>query len=744
MTSAFNTNFAQQAQALQNGGGGSRASRAGKTVARRPVRGIEIKDDTYANLKVIMADGSALPLLDSSSSTGTNTDGYTNFILQTVQEQRMEKHQIVETFGDSYVFFFGESPRFLDCQALLINTNDFNWRAEWWYNYEKYLRGTKLVELGARCYMAWDDIVLEGYMLMAVANEAADQPYSVTLQFKFFVTNYQNVSLSNVAQFPVRSSVQLPPGVELTQSDAFSQLQAYYRGAAASQGASDALPQGQALLGSELQQGGLPVGSLASPVLTSTGPTSYAFGASAGASISASLGAGVGGGFGASAVASIGFGASASASTGAGASMNLGIGAGAQATAGFGSATTISQQIRQLPPAAVTDPSIWNAVQGTPAAGDAGQDYTQRGALRGLIAENVDEYLGGSGDSVALRPGLQDPNDPTASALSDVQMGPQELDAGLPFSVMSTLASLGVTTDQDTLDALGLGPNFSLAYQMSVSAYVTSSGYGATVGTSTSFGGASAQNVSFSPLNNASLGTSPANTVGLSALAGYYANTADNSSFIAASPYYKYRDPLGAVYGSTSATTTGFDPARYQFVEGAGNPTYGYDSPYGDVGYGQAGYGDFGGTGFGSGNSTGDPGYMNAQAVSVTSADSSVMSALSRLKFDGTALTPGPSLGSTATLGAASSHVPGVSSAFSVTSFEGSFSDWVLAATAEPVPVYGQTPTGPGAGQDTGPDLGYSAYRRSKTPLAQPYVSTVQPPAIPLSQSPGFSYFGFS
>jgi len=42
-----------------------------------------------------MADGSALPLLDSSSSTGTNTDGYTNFILQTVQEQRMEKHQIV-------------------------------------------------------------------------------------------------------------------------------------------------------------------------------------------------------------------------------------------------------------------------------------------------------------------------------------------------------------------------------------------------------------------------------------------------------------------------------------------------------------------------------------------------------------------------------------------------------------------------------------------------------------------------
>lgn len=241
ITDAFTDVFASTVAARQNLEGG-RASRAGKSMARRPTRGIEIKDDTYASMKVVMSNGIEWPLLDSSSPDGFSKKGYTNFILQQVTEQRMEKHQIVETFGDSYVFFFGESPRFLDCSAILINTLDFNWRAEWWHNYENYLRGTKLVELGARCYMFWDDNVVEGYMLNAVASETSDQPYTVSLQFKFFVTKYSNVSLVNVERYPIRSSVVLPAGVELTNSDAFDRLQTYYRGDAAATRGQDAVP----------------------------------------------------------------------------------------------------------------------------------------------------------------------------------------------------------------------------------------------------------------------------------------------------------------------------------------------------------------------------------------------------------------------------------------------------------------------------------------------------------------------
>jgi hypothetical protein len=80
--------------------------RAGAERARRPVRGLEIKEDTYAMIKVLRADGTAVDLVDQSSPTG-RAEQTTSFLLQNVQEARMEKHQIVETFGASYIFFMG-------------------------------------------------------------------------------------------------------------------------------------------------------------------------------------------------------------------------------------------------------------------------------------------------------------------------------------------------------------------------------------------------------------------------------------------------------------------------------------------------------------------------------------------------------------------------------------------------------------------------------------------------------------
>lgn len=217
-TSPIEANFRRVRDGLQPGN--NVTARAGRTYARRPLRGLEIKEDTYATLKVIKSDGTDLPLLDSGMPDGYNETGYANFLLQSVQETRMEKHQIIETFGASYVFFFGESPRFLDCTALLINTVDFNWEAEWWANYNTYLRGTKLVEMGARCYLSYDDSVVEGYFMQAQANKAADSPRAVQLQFRFFVTNCFNVSNVGSPMYPIRSSVNLPPSIQLTSKDA--------------------------------------------------------------------------------------------------------------------------------------------------------------------------------------------------------------------------------------------------------------------------------------------------------------------------------------------------------------------------------------------------------------------------------------------------------------------------------------------------------------------------------------------
>jgi len=196
---------------------------------RRPFRGIEIKEDTYGVIKVMKADGTEIPLVDAggpnipkeTNSTGSGSTGqqersgyattynYSNFIIQQVQDARQEKSQVLETFGDSYVFFFGERPRVLVVNGLLMNTLDFNWRTEFWHNYENVLRGTKLVEQNARIYLYWDDIVVEGYMLGATARDDASMPYHVPFSFQLFVTNHMYLSTIGSDDYPVTHAVNL-------------------------------------------------------------------------------------------------------------------------------------------------------------------------------------------------------------------------------------------------------------------------------------------------------------------------------------------------------------------------------------------------------------------------------------------------------------------------------------------------------------------------------------------------------
>lgn len=206
---------------------------------RRPYRGIEIKEDTYGIMKVIRADGTEIPLTDaggplkprsggktsagggvsdkSAKSGGAATYNYSNFIIQRIDESRQEKSQILETFGDTFIFFFGERPRLLNISGLLMNTLDFNWRTEFWYNYENTLRGTKLVEQNARIYLHWDDIVVEGYMLQAQARDEAEMPYHIPFSFTLFVTNHMYLSQVGDDAYPITHAVNLQP--LLTQKD---------------------------------------------------------------------------------------------------------------------------------------------------------------------------------------------------------------------------------------------------------------------------------------------------------------------------------------------------------------------------------------------------------------------------------------------------------------------------------------------------------------------------------------------
>ena len=177
---------------------------------RRPTRGHVLKEDSYAIIRVMGSDGNFIPVIDAAGEEVLTQDGkayttyYSNFFVQTVQEERSEKSQIVDTFGETYIFFFGESPRFLSVQGMLLNTADFNWRDEFWENYERYFRGTRLVERGARLYLIYDEIIVEGYMVKANATESAQNPWVIPFNFQMFVTGY--TALSNIGDPRIRGA----------------------------------------------------------------------------------------------------------------------------------------------------------------------------------------------------------------------------------------------------------------------------------------------------------------------------------------------------------------------------------------------------------------------------------------------------------------------------------------------------------------------------------------------------------
>jgi hypothetical protein len=214
--------------------GNDATSIAGRRIARRPLRGLEIKEDRVAAIKVVQSDGTEIPLVDAGSpyGDGQTSSGYTNFVLQNVTEVRMEKQQIVETFGESYIFFFGEAPRFIDVQMIVINSFDFNWEAEWWENYDRFFRGTKLVEMGARLYMFYDDNIVEGYMLSSQGTKVSDQPFIVQMTFRMFLTGHRNITFVGDPQYPIRASVVLPDNINLRDPNATGALFAALRGAA--------------------------------------------------------------------------------------------------------------------------------------------------------------------------------------------------------------------------------------------------------------------------------------------------------------------------------------------------------------------------------------------------------------------------------------------------------------------------------------------------------------------------------
>lgn len=165
---------------------------SGDVFAIQP-KSIDPIEDTRASIRVFGFD-------PKSGKKGQDVElvpAFTKFILSGVQEQHMERSQIVETFGDFYVFFFGERPPMYQFSGTLINTRNVNWVSDFKFYYQNFLRGTKCVELGARLFLTYGGRQIEGFMLGMNTVTEASTDVGVGVSFPVVVTRVTYLGFSD-------------------------------------------------------------------------------------------------------------------------------------------------------------------------------------------------------------------------------------------------------------------------------------------------------------------------------------------------------------------------------------------------------------------------------------------------------------------------------------------------------------------------------------------------------------------
>lgn len=122
---------------------------------------------------------------------------YTKFFIESVQEAHVERSQIVETFGNFYVFMFGERPPVYSFSGKLINSRNANWVSDLMFMYQTYLRGTKCVELNSRLILTYGGRQIEGLMLNVNTATQAAMEGSVDFSFQVVVFDRKFLGFSD-------------------------------------------------------------------------------------------------------------------------------------------------------------------------------------------------------------------------------------------------------------------------------------------------------------------------------------------------------------------------------------------------------------------------------------------------------------------------------------------------------------------------------------------------------------------
>lgn len=149
------------------------------------------------------ADGNKLPSERTSSiipkpdRTATleikGKDGSTRatireFFVTDVSENSAEKFQIVQTFGNDYIFFYNRRPLIYTINGVFHNSVGKDWKNNFKANYDNFMRGTKLVEGRNKVLFTYDDVEREGYILSLNYSMNSNNTNAVPFSFNMFIT----------------------------------------------------------------------------------------------------------------------------------------------------------------------------------------------------------------------------------------------------------------------------------------------------------------------------------------------------------------------------------------------------------------------------------------------------------------------------------------------------------------------------------------------------------------------------
>jgi len=147
------------------------------------------KDDSYAVLRVVSGFS---PAAGDVLSPGKNEDfkvlfQTNHFLVESAQEGQAERVSLVETFGETLLYAFGERPKMYTYTGVLMDTQGLNWLNEWREAYRTKFRATASLKLKARVFFVYRDVAREGIIVANMASLSSAELGLGRFSFQMFV-----------------------------------------------------------------------------------------------------------------------------------------------------------------------------------------------------------------------------------------------------------------------------------------------------------------------------------------------------------------------------------------------------------------------------------------------------------------------------------------------------------------------------------------------------------------------------